>query len=1451
MLVAAPEPPPAATDDEPGAMILPISARHPAALATLAREHAARIAALPAAAVAGYCRAVATGRDAFDRRLAVVGSDAAALVRALEASAADCQRHPVARRRVAFMFAGQGTLRPGMGQALAAGEPAFRDALARADAVLALRLGAPLASFMWGGEAHRLAQTDVAQPVLTAFHMALAETWRDWGVEAEGVCGHSAGEIAAAWYAGALGWEDALTLAARRGATMRAADASGAMLAVLAPASAVATLAKAHDLDVAAINGDANTVVSGDAAKIERLAASAREAGIVVQRLTCDRAFHSRHMTSAVTGLGALLDGLDVRNPRAALFASTMSGRMETVALADPAYWQRQARGCVRFADARAALASSGFDTLVEIGPGTALTGIVRAERSQIAVTASCAGAGGTDRFRHAVATLFETGVDIDWRRRLGRAIPDVELPTYPFQRQEHWAAAEPLGRGGVAQRDAAHGFAYVPAWVSAPPIDAADGPVTETVLAGAVAAGRALLADAALGVRLDRYARHEDWLEATAGQFVVDAMATLGAAMVPGETFIAGALAERVGILPAHRRLFARMLAILAEDGFLIGQGDSWRVAGRAALPVASVGDCLDAERGVEHRLLERCGSALAAALVGRTDPVELLFPRGDSSDVQELYRNGPVLNALNGALAAAVGTIVAALPAGRRLRVLEVGAGTGGSTRAILSALPADGIDYWFTDVSPLFLARAQDEWRDRAGMTFRSLDAERALDEQDIPCAAFDIVIAANVLHATRDVAAATGRIAAALKPGGALLLIEGVRPQRWVDLTFGLTEGWWRFADVERRPDYPLLSTGGWLALLAEIGLADATAIAPAEGAAQNVVVARAPLSSDALRPRWLLLGGARDGPLAAMAAALAGTGESVMQVSQGDAFARTGSTYVLDPTKAGDWARLLSDAGAAPVIVHGWSCEVAASDGLIEAGETLCLGLVRLAQAIDATSSGAKLRLVTLDDASAPGCAAAGALTAAAQCIGFDLDGVDVRCVSVGIGVAGVELVDECLATGEGRTRRLQGDRAVARLLSLSPRSSLPIGMRADGAYLVTGGLGGAGLETALWLADRGARTLVLAGRIDTPTPMQEPAIAALRRRGVRVELRAIDIGDEHETMALIGAFGAALPALRGVFHAAGVIDPITPVQQLDEASVRAMLRPKLRGGELLDAATRTLPLDCFVLFSSGASVWGFRGETHYAAANGYLDALAARRRAAGLPGSVVNWGFLSFGGMTRDDSNRTMLRDLGVNAVEREAFQAALDIAASAGAEQLVFADNDWSRLAQLFAVRGADAFFTGLPGVGMHAASSATASAIPAAAEGAAVPVDLAGLSPARRAERIEDVLIDELRNVLARREDDLADARGRGFLTLGMDSLMAVDFKHRMEQRFGVALPATLIFDHPTPAALARHLDNILAVHSASFPLATTARVSTPPATAPASGNDLRRQLESLLED
>jgi acyl transferase domain-containing protein/threonine dehydrogenase-like Zn-dependent dehydrogenase/acyl carrier protein len=334
-------------------------------------------------------------------------------------------------------------------------------------------------------------------------------------------------------------------------------------------------------------------------------------------------------------------------------------------------------------------------------------------------------------------------------------------------------------------------------------------------------------------------------------------------------------------------------------------------------------------------------------------------------------------------------------------------------------------------------------------------------------------------------------------------------------------------------------------------------------------------------------------------------------------------------------------------------------------------------------------------------------------------------------------------------------------------------------VRADGSYLITGGYGAFGLATARWLVARGARHLVLAGRSGA-APGVAGQLAALRAAGAQITDVRLDVADFAAVEALVARIGAELPPLRGVFHAAGVLDD-QPYSQLTGESLRRVLEPKARGAVNLHEAVSAagLGLDCFVLYSSVTAVTGAVPQLSYAAANAMLDALAQQRQTAGLPALSVNWGSLSGGGMAESSPEvQRYLAAIGLRPIDMDFAASCLDVALRLGLPQAGIVDVDWARWASAHPA---------------SAASPRVAAQVAAAVGGGAAGAlrqELLAVPAEQRAEMVGHLLAEQVAAVMGIPAEALDLATP--LPDLGLDSLLAVELVVRISMNLGVEISA-----------------------------------------------------------
>jgi acyl transferase domain-containing protein/acyl carrier protein len=603
-------------------------------------------------------------------------------------------------------------------------------------------------------------------------------------------------------------------------------------------------------------------------------------------------------------------------------------------------------------------------------------------------------------------------------------------------------------------------------------------------------------------------------------------------------------------------------------------------------------------------------------------------------------------------------------------------------------------------------------------------------------------------------------------------------------------------------------------------------------------------------------RWLVL--ADRGPIArAVRIELEKRGNRVVTVHAGAGYAVSAEGDVtIDPQRLDDFRRLLDEAGASEPwagVAHLWALDATQPDRdarpAPDAGRA-CMGVLHLVQALGGSTRppGGRLWIVTQG----------------AQAIGTPRELALAQAPLWGLGpVVGVEhpalwgglvdtdpesgpeaiqaLVDEIARGPVGeRVGFRDGCRYVARLESTETADAgKTLRLRPDRAYVVTGGLGGLGRRLAQWLVERGARHLVLVGRRASAEAAAD-LVAGLEAAGARVMVERADVTDGDEVAALLERIPRALAPLGGIVHAAAVLDDGV-IDRQEATRVAAVLGPKVAGAWNLHAMTQGLGLDCFVMFGSATAILGTPAQAAYASGNAFLDALAHHRRAAGLPALVIDWGRWGEVGLAAEGERARNMAALGFEAMAPAAALEALGRAMGGTVPQLAIMafDPDVYRRS----LPGRD-----LPVIDGWCVASADAGAAPA---GPALLETLRGAPTAARGELLLRHVRGQVAAVL-RLEDPEALDLARGFFTLGMDSLMAVELKNRLQAVLGLPLPSTVVFDRPSIAQLVEFLERELRGEPAA---ATPAGASLSPRVAAADAEEIRRlprqEIEALLAD
>lgn len=1435
ILSTAPQPVATTTELERPLHVFTLSARSEAALQQLAERYVEHLSKQDVH-LADLAFTASAGRSHFNHRMAIVSDSTESLKQKVSDFA---NRNPGASiygkvqgtrmPRVAFLFTGQGAQYSGMARQLYETQPTFRATLDKCDQLLRPYLDRPLLSVLFpenDSDGELINQTAYTQPALFAVEYALAQLWQSWGVQPSLVMGHSVGEYVAACIAGVFSLEDGLKLIAERARLMGSLPAGGAMAAVFADEADVAKAVESHKdkLSIAAINGPSNIVISGDEQVLSSVLGSLENQGIKSKRLTVSHAFHSPLMDSILDEFEKVADSLTYSEPQIGLL-SNVTGKLAGMnQITNAKYWREHVRQPVRFAESIFEM-SKNCDVFIEVGPNPTLLSMGQRCLSEgVATWLPSLRQNKSDwqTLLESLATLYTKGMDIDWQNfDRDYARRKTILPTYPFQRERYWVRTSVKPARPASLPDRVQDLLYKIEWLPKPHPDefmAAKQLISPAELEGDLLARLDEISTANQMALYDEMLPH---LDHVGGLYVADAFQKLGFTFQAGDVFTTDELVQRLGILPAHSSLFARLLEMLAEDHLLQKDNAKWRV-----LKSPESND-LDGQWEkliqqfpmfqTELTLTARCTRGLADALVGKADPMELLFPGGSMADTEKLYQDAPVAKTYNALVSDAVASTIKKLTPASKIRILEIGAGTGGTTSYILPVLPAGQTRYVFTDVSAAFTKRAAQKFSAYDFVEYQTLDISRYPLAQGFELHSFDLIIAANVLHATPDLKQTLENVKLLLAPGGGLILYEATNKQRFSDLTVGLTDGWWSFTDKELRPDYALLSQGRWREFLGEVGFVDAVAVPGSERGGilsqQAVIVARTSQveAQTASQIPWLIVGDPnRIGQK--LAAALQRHGQS---------------SEVLLPVETTNYADLWTNKSYQGVIaMQALNYELSAAgsaQGLRELQRTSTGSILQLTQAMIKNNQ-SNLWLVTRRAQATDPLSMVEAGQAAVLGLGRTIaqEHPELKCKRIDLRAQTEDdeielLVNEILHRDDSEEEiAFRDTRRVRRLARAEAKQLDAIKFRSDASYLITGGLRGLGLLVAEWMAERGAKHLALMGRSGA-SPEAQAAIEKLKYAGIQVLAIQGDVSCEEDVIRVLSEIKTSMPALRGVIHSAGVLDDGMLLQQ-DWTRFETVMAPKVTGTWHLHSLTRELPLDFFVLFSSGVALLGSAGQANHASANTFMDAFAAYRRALGLPALTINWGAWSGVGAAVD---RKLADERGVATFTPQEGLQALEWAMQQSEIQVAVLPADWSEILKPYALGEEPALFREL-------AREVRQRAVKVEAKRAEVSLSeqLAKTVPNKRKSLLVNHVREKAAQILSVANVNSIDLH-EPLQTMGLDSLMAVELRNQLGQSVNKALPATLLFEYPTVTALADYLANEILVLEKDVPEPVTAQV------------------------
>jgi acyl transferase domain-containing protein/acyl carrier protein len=1353
--------------------LLPLSARSPEALGSLARAYQDFLAAPEcAAALPDVCYTAGARLGHHDHRLAVTGNSPAQLIESLDAfSRGEARpglssgRRPAARRRkLVFVFPGQGSQWFGMGRRLLEQEAVFREVIERCDRAMRMYGDWSLLAELAATDAatSRLNEVDVVQPALFAIQVALAALWRSWGIEPQAVVGHSLGEVAAAYVAGALSLDDAVRVMCHRSRLFKRTVGQGAMAAVdLSIADARSALDGAEDrVSIAVSNGPTATVLSGDPAALAAILDRLQRRDVYCRMVQVDFASHSPQMEPLRADLLQALAGLQP-GPASLPIYSTVTGQRGNGPDFDALYWARNMREPVLFSTAVQRLVDDGHDIFLEISPHPILLSAMQQAFHHFGQDCAVLPSLRREEDERAVmlgtlGALYCLGHKVDWTLIHPAGGRCVRLPAYPWQRERCWF--EPAAADANDQR----------------------AQVYRSDTAGHSVLGRHFQSPHPSGTHF-----WESTLDRTSLPYLDDHRIQ-GVAVLPASSYLEMALA-------AAREVFGAQPVTLGEIEFrkalFLPEGASRRIQvilsqgadGAACFHIYSCAD--GGARAGGSWMLHATGTVRlqpgdSAADAAPETLAELRTRCADAISGQDYYRKlddggvhyGPLLQS------------VAQLWRNDADMLGEVQVPDGPDSDADRFQIHPAILDAGLQVFGAAVAAQASDSFR-------QGLYLPTRIDEVRVHARPGRHLWAhARVQHRAAD--ATTGDVRLLDDAGQAAVEIQGLRFDYLGEDT--------QRAAAANLDDW--LYEFRWQ---------------PKERAAGNPAEPAGPAS-------WLIFADS-SGVGDELSALLAARGEHSILVVRGETYEQTdGDHYRIRSDRSEDMSRLFetalgSDRPGCRGVVHLWSLDAtgpeASTVASLDAAETSgCGNVLLLVQELARTESPdlPLLWLVTqgaqaAGEESSPLSLAQSPLWGMGRVIAQEHPTfwgglVDLEPGGSPRGAAAAQLCEEISnADGEDQIAFRHGRRYVGRLVRQRPsatQSRLPR-WRTDASYLISGGLGDLGLRVARWMVEQGARRLILLGRTRLPPRMDRNSVEAgssLERRisaireleslGASVHLAPVDVGDEAELSGYLTAFRAeGWPPIRGVVHAAGVLQDGLLVQ-LDAAALNTVLRPKVIGGWLLHRLLHDDPLDFFVLFSSAGSVLGQPGQGNYAAGNAFLDALAHHRHAEGRPALSINWGAWTGAGFADSVGGKRLAARLALLGISSIAPEQALDVLGQLlgqSATQVVAVPVDWKQYREFYPAGSASPLLSELAREDDEVLRPASRTSEKRDA--------IVAAEPAERRHLLQSYLSEQVARVLGVSPSKL-DIQ-QSLIHLGLDSLMAVELKNRIAVDLKVNVP------------------------------------------------------------
>lgn len=1362
-----------------GLFILKVSAQTKKSLIQLLKEHVKHLSLLDDKDLPHYCYTNNLFRDDYKYRDFVFGKNKEVIIQKIQSiisglnneqkfSAADSSYG-----KVAFVFAGQGSQKHKNTLELYNKNRFFREAIDECEVLYRKSTKKSLKDVLYGDDEKIIDDTEYTQPAIFAVEYALCKLWESFGIKPDYVLGHSLGEYTAAYMAQVLSLEEVFGLVIKRGELSAMISSPGLMLVIFSDADFVVKKIKGHrNVSIAAINSSKNIVVSGLKEEINLLIEELERDGVEYKKLNISSAFHSPLVEQIIPEFGKYVKGLHFQNPVVS-FVSNLTGKKDNRSVADSDYWVKHIRNTVLFKDSLDFLKEEGIELFIEISPKTTLSQIILDVVPEAKVFSSLINTDNSlEEFFDALGNVYKAGRKLDfsnWYK--GANLRKIPVPTYAFDRKKYWINPS---NDSVEKKEC--GYLYELLLEENTKFNNLD----ISLLNNRDNIEKFDVNDYLISEVHKKYGQALEVLEYKAVNYIYRLFLDLGVPL--NSKFNRSDLFDTYRVNLKYKNLIDLFLRYLHDANLARLENDAIELYPKveSGVEFLVVGAELVTD---ELNLIDLCGQNLKSIVVGEENVTDLIFSKGAEGALVGFYKNSISLKLMNQLTATFINNIYKSIPAKDGLKILEIGAGTGSTLDYLRHVFPQSKIQYLFTDVSNKFLNDAKSNFFDLPYVKYQKLDIDDSFEKQGINKESFDIIIANNVVHASKDINLTLDSIKKSLSKNGKLVMIEGNSPVVWVDLIFGLFDGWWHFKDF--RNDYPLLENEHWRVVLKQNGFDDVCCLSPLEFLKdkgikmmpQSLIVADASGGAEHNKENWLLMGDKKLVKEFRLRNSFKGI--NIAEVFDGKRIIDKKAHFVINYESEEDFNYLLSKNPFVNKVIYFLPTLSDSEKNIEYVSRRVCLPLLNLSKSLQRSGIDG-VEIFSVIDCSKGGIngPVQGAVYGMSKTIHAET-GLPSRVLEIDLlDLDHFKYVYEEVKYPENDDFVFRNDTRLSLKVMPKEPSDAKLNVYKSKGYVVAGAYGGIGLLVVEWLAKKGAGSIVLLGR-NAPSLDVCSRIGRIKLKyGVKFFNYTVDISNEKHVASVFKEIKSKDIDVKGIVNVAGTVDDSIILNQNWE-NFNNVFKAKVYGNINLFNVVSNAHLDFFVVFSSIVGIFGNGGQINHSAANSFLRYFSDFGKKKDVPITCIHWGaWANIGTLSEKRDVLGMLERKGIYALGPNQIQQNFDQIFGYPKDNVIYSKIDWDKF--LLSNKANMSILSRVITSDAEKDSNQTRK-------------DIFNKESCMDAtfRQVSDVLGVQMGEV--NMESNLFD--------LGMDSLTSIQLRNLLQDTFNCTLPSNFIYQNKTP--------------------------------------------------